>query len=103
MLKEKEANVTFEVKQHRSSPSLPLTTIIILIITIKLRHFLLSNSFLQLLFNDLICVKTLHLKHQNSLTHQHSVCLLHRNPPPDHWALISGLPTYVAESGYVSV
>ncbi len=28
--------------------------------------------------------------------------LSHSNPPPDHWALSSGLPTYVAESGYVS-
>lgn len=71
-------------------------------LTIKLRHPLLSNSFLQLLFNYLICVETLRLKHQNSLTHQQSFCL-HRNPPPDHWALISGLPTYVAESGYVSL
>lgn len=25
-----------------------------------------------------------------------------RNPPADHWALISGLPTYVAETGLVS-
>uniref|UniRef100_H3CUR1 Phosphodiesterase n=1 Tax=Tetraodon nigroviridis TaxID=99883 RepID=H3CUR1_TETNG len=23
------------------------------------------------------------------------------NPPPDHWALCSGLPTYVAESGFI--
>lgn len=26
----------------------------------------------------------------------------HRNPTPDHWALSSGLPTYVAENGLVS-
>lgn len=26
-----------------------------------------------------------------------------RNPPADHWALVSGLPTYVAETGLVSV
>uniref|UniRef100_A0A672RVM0 Phosphodiesterase n=1 Tax=Sinocyclocheilus grahami TaxID=75366 RepID=A0A672RVM0_SINGR len=25
-----------------------------------------------------------------------------RSPPADHWALVSGLPTYVAESGFVS-
>lgn len=25
-----------------------------------------------------------------------------RNPTPDHWALVTGLPTYVAESGFVS-
>jgi len=25
------------------------------------------------------------------------------NPPPDHWALVSGLPTYVAENGLVRV
>lgn len=23
-------------------------------------------------------------------------------PPADHWALVSGLPTYVAENGFVS-
>ena len=27
---------------------------------------------------------------------------LDRNPPPDHWALLSGLPTYVAQNGLVS-
>lgn len=27
---------------------------------------------------------------------------LDRNPPPDHWALVSGLPTYVAQNGLVS-
>lgn len=27
-----------------------------------------------------------------------SIC---RTPPADHWALVSGLPTYVAESGLV--
>lgn len=27
---------------------------------------------------------------------------LYRNPPPDHWALVSGLPTYVAQNGLVS-
>lgn len=27
---------------------------------------------------------------------------LHRNPPADHWALVSGLPTYVAQNGLVS-
>lgn len=27
---------------------------------------------------------------------------LYRNPPPDHWALASGLPTYVAQNGLVS-
>lgn len=26
-----------------------------------------------------------------------------RNPPADHWCLVSGLPTYVAETGLVSV
>lgn len=26
----------------------------------------------------------------------------HSSPPADHWALASGLPTYVAESGFVS-
>lgn len=26
-----------------------------------------------------------------------------RNPPADHWALVSGLPTYVAQNGLVSV
>lgn len=25
-----------------------------------------------------------------------------RGPPADHWALVSGLPTYVAENGFVS-
>jgi len=25
-----------------------------------------------------------------------------RGPPVDHWALVSGLPTYVAENGFVS-
>lgn len=29
--------------------------------------------------------------------------VLCRNPPADHWALVSGLPTYVAENGLVSV
>lgn len=24
-------------------------------------------------------------------------------PPADHWALVSGLPTYVAENGFVSL
>lgn len=38
---------------------------------------------------------------------QHLVCLTlcfsrHSSPPADHWALASGLPTYVAESGFVS-
>lgn len=27
---------------------------------------------------------------------------LKRSPPPDHWCLVSGLPTYVAENGLVS-
>lgn len=27
---------------------------------------------------------------------------IYRNPPPDHWALVSGLPTYVAQNGLVS-
>lgn len=27
---------------------------------------------------------------------------LYRNPPSDHWALASGLPTYVAQNGLVS-
>lgn len=27
---------------------------------------------------------------------------LGRGPPADHWALVSGLPTYVAENGFVS-
>lgn len=27
---------------------------------------------------------------------------LYRNPPADHWALVSGLPTYVAQNGLVS-
>ena len=27
---------------------------------------------------------------------------LDRNPPPDHWAVVSGLPTYVAQNGLVS-
>lgn len=26
-----------------------------------------------------------------------------RGPPADHWALVSGLPTYVAENGFVSL
>lgn len=26
-----------------------------------------------------------------------------RSPPADHWVLVSGLPTYVAETGLVSV
>lgn len=26
-----------------------------------------------------------------------------RGPPKDHWALVSGLPTYVAENGFVSL
>lgn len=30
------------------------------------------------------------------------LCSPSRNPPADHWALISGLPTYVAETGLVS-
>lgn len=33
---------------------------------------------------------------------RHAVFIL-RNPPADHWSLISGLPTYVAENGLVSV
>lgn len=28
---------------------------------------------------------------------------MRRSPPADHWALVSGLPTYVAETGLVSV
>lgn len=31
-----------------------------------------------------------------------SVFGLYRNPPSDHWALASGLPTYVAQNGLVS-
>lgn len=31
-----------------------------------------------------------------------SLCLCSRGPPADHWALVSGLPTYVAENGFVS-
>lgn len=27
---------------------------------------------------------------------------LKRSPPADHWCLVSGLPTYVAENGLVS-
>lgn len=30
------------------------------------------------------------------------VFVFYRNPPPDHWALVSGLPTYVAQNGLVS-
>lgn len=30
------------------------------------------------------------------------VMICFRGPPADHWALVSGLPTYVAENGFVS-
>lgn len=32
-----------------------------------------------------------------------SLSRLFRGPPADHWALVSGLPTYVAENGFVSL
>jgi len=39
-----------------------------------------------------------------TLSCPHAVLLLLlRNPPADHWVLVSGLPTYVAETGLVSV
>lgn len=63
-------------------------------------YLLTFYSFFQLLFNYFLY--TFAPKAPELLSHQHCVCS-HRNPPPDHWALISGLPTYVAESGYVSL
>ena len=32
-----------------------------------------------------------------------SLLLSFSGPPADHWALVSGLPTYVAENGFVSL
>lgn len=32
-----------------------------------------------------------------------SLSRLFSGPPADHWALVSGLPTYVAENGFVSL
>lgn len=40
-------------------------------------------------------------KHRWICAVTHSVCA-HRGPPADHWALVSGLPAYVAENGFVS-
>lgn len=99
MFKEKEANLTFAAKQHKSSPS--LTRIIILLLIMRGIPYFLTASC-NFYSTTSFVFKTLHLKHQNSFPHQQTVCF-HRNPPPDHWALISGLPTYVAESGYVSL
>lgn len=39
------------------------------------------------------------LPHSNS----HILLFLFSGPPADHWALVSGLPTYVAENGFVSL
>lgn len=41
--------------------------------------------------------------HEDSNNETVFVLLMPRNPPEDHWALASGLPTYVAESALVSV
>lgn len=96
IFKEKEANVTFAAKPHVLLLDLKKQSSIILTITTTIR-------FLQLLFNNFMCVRLCAWSiRSHSLTHQQSVCF-HRNPPPDHWALISGLPTYVAESGFVSL
>lgn len=47
---------------------------------------------------DPVWTHSVHISANLLLSH-----LPHRNPPADHWALSSGLPTYVAETGFVSL
>lgn len=49
----------------------------------------------------LTCVSGIHLL-SPARTTQMCVSLSYSGPPADHWALVSGLPTYVAENGFVS-
>lgn len=50
-------------------------------------------------------VKTVYFVYQNITFSLNSLCfsLFFSGPPIDHWALVSGLPTYVAENGFVSL
>lgn len=45
-----------------------------------------------------ICIRVSTVQHGFSL----QLSLSFSGPPADHWALVSGLPTYVAENGFVS-
>lgn len=64
-----------------------------------------SKSFREYSLADGECVVIRHC--WNRIAHLHCrnkfISLsLKRSPPADHWCLVSGLPTYVAENGLVS-
>ena len=68
-------------------------------VSVLLSHFL-SLSDRKLSYRTSLSIKVQHVT--SYLTGNVCVCLFFRTPTPDHWALASGLPTYVAESGFVS-